>query len=78
MEKAVQEHFVQEIRERNEELFRKLGDLIRINSENFGSTGNEKEIAYFLADAFSALGCKTEVYSPLEIEGITSHPDYYQ
>ena len=77
METAKKERFVKEIRERNDELFRKLGDLIRINSENFGATGNEKEIAYFLGEAFGALGCKTEVYSPLEIEGITEHPDYY-
>ncbi|NLM77258.1 MAG: M20 family metallopeptidase [Ruminococcaceae bacterium] len=65
------------IEQGQEELFDLLGRLIRINSENFGSHGNEKACALFIRDYCRALGLETELYSPLEAPGMTSHPDYW-
>ena len=61
---------------RQDELYDLLCRLIRINSENFGSHGNETECAQYIAGLCRELGLETEVYSPLELEGFTEHPDY--
>lgn len=66
-----------EIIERDkDELFEILGDLIKINSENFGSHGNEAECSDYIADYFRNLGYDGESYSPLEVENLKNHPDY--
>ncbi|MBO5909525.1 MAG: M20 family metallopeptidase, partial [Clostridia bacterium] len=65
------------IENNKEELFGILSDLIKINSENFGTTGNEAECARYIDEWFKALGFVGEVYSPLDIAGITENPDYY-
>ena len=59
------------------ELFEILSSLIQINSENFGSYGNEAACAEFIADYFNKLGHEGDVYSPLEIDNIRQHPDYF-
>ena len=61
---------------RQEELYDLLCQLIRINSENFGSHGNERECAAWIADICRGLGLETDLYSPLELDGFTEHPDY--
>ena len=58
------------------ELFSLLSDLIRINSENAGSWGNEEEIAGYIGGLCREMDLETEVYSPLELPGFTDHPDY--
>lgn len=68
---------LEKIGKRQQELFETLGALIRINSENFGSTGNEREIAEYLGREFEKLGLPCEVYSPLSVPGIEKHVDYY-
>ncbi len=60
-----------------DELFGILSDLIKINSENFGSFGNEEECPKYINEWFKALGFNGEVYSPLDVNGITENPDYY-
>lgn len=64
------------IDQRQDELYDLLCQLIRINSENFGSHGNETECPQFVAAFFRDLGLDTDVYSPLDLEGFTEHPDY--
>ena len=61
---------------RQDELYDLLCKLIRINSENFGSHGNEQEIAEYIAACCKELGLETDLYSPLELENFTQHPDY--
>ncbi len=59
-----------------EELFNLLSSLVKINSENFGSYGNEEECPEFVKKYFDELGIEASVYSPLEIPGFKNHPDY--
>ena len=63
------------IEKRQEELYQLLCDLIRINSENFGPYGNEKECAQYIAKLCDELGMETEIYSPMDLEGFKDHPD---
>ena len=65
------------IDQRQDELFDLLSRLIRINSENFGSYGNETECPTYIAQVCRELGLETSLYSPLELEGFTEHPDYW-
>lgn len=67
-----------EIDARKEELFETLCELIRIPSENDGAYGAEKEVAEELHRRFIALGLESELYSPMELEGFSSHPDYVE
>ena len=62
---------------RKQELFDLLASLIQINSENFGSHGNEQACAEYVRDLCLELGLETEMYSPLELKGFTEHPDYF-
>lgn len=64
------------IEERKEELFKLLSGLIRINSENFGTYGNEKECAEYIHELCLQLGLESEIYTPLAIKGMKEHPDY--
>lgn len=64
------------IDERKDELFETLTALIGINSENYSHHGNEKEIAQYINEKCLELGLESEVYSPLDVEGLEKHPDY--
>ncbi len=64
------------IDERRSELFELLGALIRINSENERYGGKEKELAEYIHNRCLALGLESTMFSPLELEGFTEHPDY--
>ena len=64
------------IEERKEELFELLSSLIKINSENFRTYGNEEEIAKYIQNLCDDLNLETELNSPLEIENFENHPDY--
>ena len=63
--------------ERKDRLFSILSELIKIDSQNFGRNGNEKEIAMFIGERIRKLGYEPDVYSPKTVEGILSHPDYW-
>ena len=65
------------IDERQEELFTLLSDLVKINSENFQSYGNEAECAEFVKNVCEEKGFETELYSPLVIDDFENHPDYF-
>lgn len=60
------------------ELFELLSSLVKINSESFKSHGNEEEIARYLFGLCEDLGLETEIYSPLDVDGFTEHPDYME
>ena len=66
------------IEQRQEELYDLLCRLIRINSENFGSHGNESECPAYIAEFCRELGLETDLYTPLDLEGFTDHPDYME
>lgn len=70
------QYIFQKIEERKEELFQLLSSLVQINSENFGSYGNEKEIAEYIHSLCQDLGLESAMYSPMELEGFAQHPDY--
>lgn len=65
------------IDERQEELYTLLSDLIKINSENFGSHGNEAECAEYIKKLCEDMGLETELYSPMVIDNFENHPDYF-
>ncbi|MBQ4611923.1 MAG: M20 family metallopeptidase [Clostridia bacterium] len=64
------------IDERKDELFELLSSMIRINSENFRTHGNEQPMAEYVLDLCRELGLESTMYSPLELDGFTEHPDY--
>jgi len=66
------------VEERKNELFELLASLVRINSESYGERGNEKELAEHIKGICESLGMEAETYSPLDIEGMKSHPDYME
>ncbi len=61
---------------RKEELFSLLSSLIQINSENFGNTGNEEAVARYIYDLCQKMDVDSRLYTPLEVENMTAHPDY--
>lgn len=66
------------IEARKDELFALLSSLIKINSESFGSHGNEEECARYVYSLCRELGLETELYSPLDLEGFKGHSDYLE
>lgn len=66
------------IDERKEELFELLSNLIKINSENFTTYGNEEECARYIYNLCNAMELETDIYSPMDIEGFINHPDYME
>ena len=64
------------IDERKEELFELLCNLIKINSENFLNSGNEEECARYIHKLCEELGLESDIYSPMELENFSEHPDY--
>lgn len=65
------------IEKRQDELYEILSELIKIDSQNFGYIGNEKKIAEFICDELKKLGYNPDMYSPKDVEGAHSHPDYW-
>ena len=51
--------------------------LVRIPSENKQPHGSEKACQMFVADFMRDLGCRVDVFTPLEVEGLTEHPAYW-
>ena len=66
------------IEERKDELFSLLSSLVKINSESFGTYGNEAEMAEHVLSLTKELGLESEIYSPLDLPGFTEHPDYLE
>lgn len=66
-----------QIEQRKEELFALLSSLIKINSENFGSHGNEEACARYVQELCDEMGLQTALYSPLELPDFEKNPDYF-
>ena len=62
---------------RQEELFQLLSNLIQINSENFGTHGNEAPCARYVQRLCEDLGLQTALYSPLDLPDFENSPDYF-
>ena len=69
-------HIFNLIDERKEELFELLSSFIKINTENFWSSGNEENLAKHIHALCQKMGLESDIYSPLDIEGFENHPDY--
>ncbi len=67
----------EKIEARKQELFQTLSELIQIDSQSFGAQGNEKQIAIFIGEKLREMGYEPDLYTPLDIPGMTEHPDYW-
>ena len=56
---------------RQEELYDLLCELIRINSENFGSHGNETECAQYIEGLCKELGLETDLDIAVKSDNLT-------
>ena len=56
MDNNIKNRVLNYIEENKKSLFELLSELIKINSENFGSKGNEKEMAEFVSEKLKKLG----------------------
>lgn len=66
-----------QIEARKQELFELLSDLVKINSENFGSYGNEAACARYIRQLCEEMGLEAQMYSPMELPNFENHPDYF-
>lgn len=66
------------VEQRKDELFELLGSLIKINSENFTTHGNEKELAEHVHKMCCDLGLESDLYTPLDLPDFEKHPDYVE
>ncbi len=66
------------IENRKDELFELLSSMIKINSENFKTHGNEQPMAEYVYKLCQELGLESEIYSPLDIKDFKNHPDYLE
>ncbi len=64
------------IQERKMELFSLLCELIKINSENFSSYGNEADVAEYISKYLKDIGLSPDKYSPLDVPDFREHQDY--
>jgi len=64
------------IEKRQDELYKLLGSLVKINSEGTTVGGNEEECARYIQSLCNDLGLETDLFSPLELENFEKHPDY--
>lgn len=51
--------------------------LVRIPSENKQPHGAEKACQMFVVDFLRGLGCRVDVFNPLDVVGLTEHPAYW-
>ena len=73
-----EKEFLTLIEERQKELYALLSAMIRIDSQDLGSTGREAAMADYLVQEIEALGLSADRYSPMEIPGFTELPDYME
>ena len=65
------------IEARQQELYDLLSSLIRVDSQNFGSSGREENIAPLISDLMRGLGMEPDIYSPMDVPGLAQNPDYW-
>ncbi len=69
--------FINKLKERKQELFDLLCELIRIDTQDFMHSGLEKNAEEYLCAQIRALGVEPDVYSPMDIPGFRDHPDFF-
>lgn len=72
----MKEKLLQYIDAHQEELFRMLCEMIDINTENSGNTGNERPLAEYMQRAFEKMGVESELYTPDSVAGLVENADY--
>ena len=72
----MKEKLLNYIEENKAELFQTLCEMVDINTENSGTGGNEAPLAAYMHRHFTAMGLESEVYSPDDVPGVLSHPEY--
>ena len=65
------------IEEKKNELFCLLSELIKINSENFVTYGNEEKCAKYIYQYCESLGLDNDIFSPMDLKDFDKHPDYF-
>ncbi len=73
----IMKNMIEIVEERKQELFEILSNLIKFDSQNFGSYGLEKEISEYIRDEINNMGYTADMYSPLDIDGFEEHVDYW-
>lgn len=53
-----------------------LSELVKINSENFATSGNEEKCARYIHEYCKRIGLNSDMFSPMDIDGFKQHPDY--
>ncbi len=76
MKADVKNNVLQYVEENKNELFTLLSELIKINTENFATNGNEKNIVSFIAEKLSQAGATSDIYCPDTVDGILDNKDY--
>ena len=76
MDNKLKQMITEYIENHKSELFSLLSELIKINSENFGTHGNEKFCADFVAEKLRGLEIEHCIYAPDSVPGILQHKDY--
>ena len=72
----MKEKLFEYVEKNKSELFRMLCEMVNINTENFGGSGNEKYLAEYLKGEYEKIGLDADLYSPDSVPNIKSHPDY--
>ncbi len=72
----MKEKLLRYIDKHREDLFAILCEMIDINTENSGTTGNERPLAEYLHRAFEELDVKSELYTPDSVPGLVESEDY--
>ena len=70
-------NLIEQIEARKSELFEILSNLIKIDSQSSCVGGSEKEISEYIAKEIEKMGYIPDIYSPLVVDGITEHPDFW-
>ncbi len=72
----MKEKLLRYIEGHKDELFAMLRDMIDIDTQNDGKSGDETPLAEYLQARYKEMGVPAEVYSPDDVPGILQHPDY--
>lgn len=66
-------HYVEE---HQDDLYQELSRLVRFDSTNHITWGEERECAEYIAEEYRKMGLESDLYCPDDIPGFTSHPEY--
>src|SRR5574344_1776690 len=61
---------------KRDELFSILSRLVKIDTQNFDTYGNEKEGKLYVAQSLEANGLKPQIYYPDSVPNIKHHNDF--